>query len=155
MAAAENKIEVMRVLLTHNKELAKQIQFVGLKLELFRIFNTQPDFNCSVLKKSDQNGDTPYHVAAQKGNTRILRLLINADRKVDMKNEDDRTALHLAASSGQLKAVRMLVQADGNLLQDDDADANTALHLACMDGHEHTVRFRILFKSVVYGILES
>ena len=119
IAAQENVPNVMRVLLNHDSTNRAKL--------------------LDLLKASDQNGNTAYHEAAGRGNIKILKMLLNAEKKVDYKNEDDQTPLHLASAAGRVKCIRILLKADHNLMLDDDADANTALHLACSGGHEHAV----------------
>ncbi|KAJ8425722.1 hypothetical protein Cgig2_015870 [Carnegiea gigantea] len=61
--------------------------------------------------KSD-NGDTPLHVAARKGNDEIVRLLVSFEGSdaIAMQNLQGDTPLHLALSNNKLRVARSLLQ---------------------------------------------
>lgn len=52
---------------------------------------------------------TPLHVAADRGNLEIVRLLINSGADINVRNSDGRTPLHLAAKGGYVKIAEMLI----------------------------------------------
>ena len=99
-----------------------------------------------LIKRSDQKGNSAFHIAALKGNVQCLRELLAMSKQVNLKNEDDQTPLHLAAMSGNIYCFQDLIEADANLLSDDDAEGNTPLHLAAYNGHPEAVR-----KLIGYG----
>ena len=69
--------------------------------------------SCSTLdfKRADVNAKTSYgwtalHLAAAKGHTEIVRLLISNKADVNAKTPDGWTALHWAAKNGHTEVVR-------------------------------------------------
>uniref|UniRef100_A0A2K6U8D8 Ankyrin repeat domain 35 n=1 Tax=Saimiri boliviensis boliviensis TaxID=39432 RepID=A0A2K6U8D8_SAIBB len=60
--------------------------------------------------KLDSNGQSPFHLAASKGLTECLTILLANGADVNSKNEDGSTALHLATISCQPQCVKVLLQ---------------------------------------------
>lgn len=58
-----------------------------------------------------KTGATALHVAAAKGYTKVLRLLLARDCNVDRQDNDGWTPLHAAAHWGQKETAEMLVEA--------------------------------------------
>lgn len=56
-----------------------------------------------------RTGATALHVAAAKGYTKVLSLLLAGRADVDMQDNDGWTPLHAAAHWGQKEAAQMLV----------------------------------------------
>ena len=100
-----------------------------------------------LMSRPDQDGNTPYHLAASLGHRKLLHLLCRKPIRVDYKNEDEQTALHLACTTGKHQVINLLLTQDSSLLHDKDDDDNTAVHLACNNGHEKCLE--ILLKSDV------
>lgn len=88
----------------------------------------------------NKNGDTPLHIASRLGDKETLLLLHEAGACMDVLNTDGKTALMLA---DELKpgecTIRDLLELGANP-DIQDANGNTALHLAAMVGDDYTVQ---------------
>ncbi|XP_066218180.1 ankyrin repeat domain-containing protein 35 isoform X1 [Saccopteryx leptura] len=83
--------------------------------------------------KLDLNGQSPFHLAASKGLTECLTILLANGADINSKNEDGSTALHLATISCQPQCVKVLLQHGAN--EDAvDAENRSPLHWAASSG---------------------
>ncbi|XP_060057983.1 ankyrin repeat domain-containing protein 35 [Erinaceus europaeus] len=83
--------------------------------------------------KLDPNGQSPFHLAASKGLTECLTILLANGADINSKNEDGSTALHLATISCQPQCVKVLLQHGAN--EDAvDAENRSPLHWAASSG---------------------
>ncbi|XP_036199601.1 ankyrin repeat domain-containing protein 35 isoform X1 [Myotis myotis] len=83
--------------------------------------------------KLDANGQSPFHLAASKGLTECLTILLANGADINSKNEDGSTALHLATISCQPQCVKVLLQHGAN--EDAvDAENRSPLHWAASSG---------------------
>ncbi|XP_055372986.1 protein phosphatase 1 regulatory subunit 12A isoform X8 [Condylostylus longicornis] len=62
-----------------------------------------------------KTGATPLHVAAAKGYTKVLSLLLAGRANIDKQDNDGWTPLHAASHWGQREAVEMLVDAQADM----------------------------------------
>ncbi|KAK3102136.1 hypothetical protein FSP39_009078 [Pinctada imbricata] len=76
----------------------------------------------------------PIHIAASKGHTHFVRVLIENGVHVDETDRDNRTALYWAAVFGQSDTARYLVSVGANV-DAVQADGYTALHAAACFGY--------------------
>ena len=98
-------------------------------------------------RNSDDN--TPFHIAAEMGNTRILDLLVNCYNKAALeglapwreKNLEGNTPLHVALIHAKLQLANNLVMIDPELTAFVNKSRETPLHLAAryrfIDGKSH------------------
>ncbi|KAF0701079.1 Aste57867_8376 [Aphanomyces stellatus] len=88
--------------------------------------------NCNV-HISDEDGTTPLHIAAGRGQLEIVRLLIKAKSDVRSKTKEGTTALHLACGNGHADVVNELLyhKPDLNCLNE---ERHTPLILAAING---------------------
>uniref|UniRef100_A0A8D1F9X0 Ankyrin repeat domain 35 n=1 Tax=Sus scrofa TaxID=9823 RepID=A0A8D1F9X0_PIG len=83
--------------------------------------------------KLDSNGQSPFHLAASKGLTECLTILLANGADINSKNEDGSTALHLATISCQPQCVKVLLQHGAN--EDAvDVENRSPLHWAASSG---------------------
>uniref|UniRef100_A0A803NEM7 Uncharacterized protein n=1 Tax=Chenopodium quinoa TaxID=63459 RepID=A0A803NEM7_CHEQI len=81
----------------------------------------------------DQDGMTPLHVAAVNGNTDVLEEFLKKKRQAALERTTRvETILHLSVKNCQLDTLKALVEItyDLELLNSQDSDGNTVLHLA-------------------------
>lgn len=62
----------------------------------------------SFINARDENGNTPLHLAATKGNKEILWILINQGADINIRNIDGFTPMELAAQKGHTVVVQLL-----------------------------------------------
>lgn len=79
------------------------------------------------------------HLAAEKGSTPIVEILLKNGTDVDALNQIDQTPLHCASRSGREDVVKLLLEKDSfvNAL---DENKQTPLHGAAAHGYEAIVR---------------
>ncbi|XP_077974410.1 uncharacterized protein LOC120329316 isoform X2 [Styela clava] len=93
-----------------------------------------------LMNAPDKYGDTPLHTSASKGHFTILKVLLEQNAAMDLKNDDEQTPLHLAAKEGRVRVIKELIRKDKSVIRDDDEDANTGLHLAALEGRVQCVK---------------
>lgn len=79
----------------------------------------------------DTNGNTPLHLAAEKGYTECLKLLLaESNKTINLKSKfKQSTALHMAAENGYTECVQILLHSGSSHSIVNDKN-QTALHLA-------------------------
>lgn len=79
----------------------------------------------------DTNGNTPLHLAAEKGYTECLKLLLaESNKTINLKSKyKQSTALHMAAENGYTECVQILLHSGSSHSVVNDKN-QTALHLA-------------------------
>ncbi|KAG8517611.1 Ankyrin repeat domain-containing protein 35, partial [Galemys pyrenaicus] len=83
--------------------------------------------------KLNSNGQSPFHLAASKGLTECLTVLLANGADINSRNEDGSTALHLATISCQPQCVKVLLQHGAN--EDAvDVENRSPLHWAASSG---------------------
>lgn len=91
------------------------------------------------MKQPDRNGWTGLHHAANTGQKEVLRYLLASEYfGVNDTDSQSFTCLHHAAAENQVSAVVLLLSlgAQGDCC---DKHKNTALHIACREGHDSVV----------------
>eukprot|EP01094_Clydonella_sp_ATCC50884_P023404 TRINITY_DN55_c0_g1_i1.p1 TRINITY_DN55_c0_g1~~TRINITY_DN55_c0_g1_i1.p1 ORF type:complete len:1380 (+),score=805.61 TRINITY_DN55_c0_g1_i1:131-4270(+) len=81
---------------------------------------------------------TDLHIAAKKGETQRMKIMIDAGVKVDVMDKDGATALHHAAYLNHPKIVKMLLKGGANVDAVDN-DGCSALHNAAFGGHTECI----------------
>ena len=91
------------------------------------------------INATDEDGNTPLHLAAINGHTETVRALINAKADVNLANNDGSTPLHRSAIHGHTEAAQALLAAGADVDLANDF-GNTPLHLAERFGHTATAQ---------------
>lgn len=87
-------------------------------------------------------GWTLLHAAAVKGDTDLIRELIDKGANVNAQNDDKRTPLRMAIMNGHVDAVKLLLD-KGADLNTQDKDGNTPLHQAVMEHNLEIFKFLV------------
>jgi ankyrin repeat protein len=87
-------------------------------------------------------GNTPLHLAAWKGYTAVVELLINAGAQVNERNNYRVTPLHKAADDGHIDVAELLINA-GAEVNAQDKDGMNPLHWAADRGRIAVVELLI------------
>ena len=94
------------------------------------------DNSCAYLK--NKAGLSALHIAAKKGNVNVMKELTTVCPDIyELLNKRDQSALHVAAESGERLAVEFFLKRPefNGLINDQDVDGNTPMHLAAINGH--------------------
>lgn len=111
----------------------------GGEYEKFEIATSRRNFETRF-----ENGNTPLHIAAKKGQVGIAEFLISKNVSIDAKNLSGSTPLHEAVRNGNVDVALLLLNANANP-NARDANGNTAMHLV-MPEASRSVLFTELLK---------
>jgi hypothetical protein len=84
--------------------------------------------------RPDEHGRTPLMKAAEEGNTKGIRSLLQQGADLSLQDKDGNTALFHAAKNGHDEAVRILAQHDRNLVSLRNNAGETAATVAATNG---------------------
>ncbi|KAK3438842.1 hypothetical protein EUGRSUZ_C03401 [Eucalyptus grandis] len=129
-----------KALLAHKRDLAMELDSQGRVplhlasangyVELARELLQSDPLACLV---HDEDGRTPLHLATMKGRINIVIELVKARPEVaEHRLSHGQTALHLGVRHNRLETLKVLVEmvGDGDLVNAQDDEGNTILHLA-------------------------
>ncbi|XP_071098541.1 ankyrin-1-like [Haliotis cracherodii] len=88
------------------------------------------------------HGDSAMHLAAEQGNTELIKLLIDRVKDVDQNNDKMETALHKALLGGHLETSKELLQKGADFSKTESMGL-TALHCACYTGLSEIVEILV------------
>ncbi|CAF1920593.1 hypothetical protein HID58_049344 [Brassica napus] len=94
---------------------------------------------------SDDDGLFPIHMAAKYGHVKILEeILKRCPEALELIDKDGQNVLHVAARNGKLEPIKFILRIykDKNknkLINEQDVDGNTPLHLATKNWHPKVV----------------
>ncbi|XP_054798724.1 protein VAPYRIN-like isoform X2 [Prosopis cineraria] len=103
--------------------------------DILRLLKTNPSWP---LDSRDHKGRTPLHLAADKGNIKCARVLVEGGANVNGRCNDGRTPLYRAAANGDRRMVEMLVEMGADPTIADDR-GRSALSIASDEGHKEVV----------------
>lgn len=86
-------------------------------------FQLQYDIN-----EADADGNTPLHVAAEKGETDLITRFVLVGANTELKNYNGDTPLHVAIKTGNIEAAKILSAIGGNLFAR-DGNGTTAIDM--------------------------
>ncbi|KAJ7311918.1 hypothetical protein JRQ81_006238 [Phrynocephalus forsythii] len=89
---------------------------------------------------TNQDGQTPLHIAALHGHADLVSLLIKHGARLEAKDANCAVPLHLACQSGHLPVVQYLIEANAKQNKK-DIYGNTPLMYACLNGYQEVVAF--------------
>uniref|UniRef100_A0A3P8WMI1 Ankyrin repeat domain 6b n=1 Tax=Cynoglossus semilaevis TaxID=244447 RepID=A0A3P8WMI1_CYNSE len=87
-------------------------------------------------------GRSPLHLAAYKGHTEVVHILLKAGCDLDIQDDGEQTALHRAAVVGNSDVINALIQ-EGCAQDRQDKDGNTALHEVSWHGFSQSVKLLV------------
>lgn len=108
-------------------------------------------YNCGYIQPWTSTGYTPLHLAAQRGNYRVCKYLLESNANVNSQDRGGPTPLQCAASNGRMDVVDLFLDW-GCYIDEADSRGNTALHGAALaqridiysllleDGADSTIR---------------
>ncbi|XP_066289275.1 transient receptor potential cation channel subfamily A member 1-like [Branchiostoma lanceolatum] len=96
------------------------------------------DVTRRLVNALDRQGRKPLHMAAEKGQEKIVRLLLEKNTSIN-KTRDGRSPLHLATESGSAETVDTLISAHRQSLTWTDKQGDTPLHAAARRNHAHLI----------------
>ena len=108
----------------------------------------RPQARLLVNLKDSQN-NTACHVAAHKGNARVIDILIAYGADVRGKNDKEQTPMHLAVLAGNDGILKSLYQADPKLVAERDENSDIPLHIAASQGWFKCVKTLLELESEV------
>jgi len=85
--------------------------------------------NPELLKENDHQQNKPIHLAALKGNTSLMKVILDLKPNINPRNKFGQTPMHRAMVGGSLEVVKMLVAAGGEV-NGRDSQGIIPLHLA-------------------------
>ncbi|XP_068187337.1 receptor-interacting serine/threonine-protein kinase 4 [Antennarius striatus] len=88
------------------------------------------------------DGRTPLHLASQRGQYRVARILIELGADIHMISAGLHTPLHVAAQTGHTSTSRLLIKHKADI-HAQNAQGLTPLHLASQQGHLATVKMLV------------
>ena len=94
------------------------------------------------IKYKDKHGQNVLHLAASKGDTRIIELLINDGADVDSQDEYGGTPICIAIVAGQTEIVKKLIEKNARL-DTKNINGNNALHIALTSRDPKMINFLI------------
>ena len=134
--------------------------FFGTNVSKEQIFNAVANGDLDEVRIAIQNnqinitndsGSTLLHLACEKNQTKIAKMLIDAGLAVDIKDEHESTCLHFACSEGNIEIVIEILAAEFNkdFLDTKALGVFTPLHFAAIAGHHEIVLLLLIAGSQI------
>jgi hypothetical protein len=118
--------------------------YEAVRLELPRVIVEKLGEDDKSLRFQDDAGLTPLHLAAAKGLSSIVQLLIEAGADFNARDSFERTPLIHAVQNKREETSQLLLE-HGVLVNTRDSDGNTARSIASQQGHESLVQLLAYF----------
>ena len=95
----------------------------------------------STIEQRDDLGWTPLHIAAQLGNEKYVKLLLENGNSPAYEKNNGLSALHIAARKGKVNVMKELITTCPDIYEFLDLKDQTALHVAAESGEKEAVEF--------------
>uniref|UniRef100_A0A0D2ZTJ1 PGG domain-containing protein n=1 Tax=Brassica oleracea var. oleracea TaxID=109376 RepID=A0A0D2ZTJ1_BRAOL len=145
-------------LLNERDEEGRTCLSVGASMGYYKGICKVLDRSTNSVYERDEDGSFPIHMAVKKGHEKVVReILKRCPDSVVLINKQGQNILHIAAKSG--KAVSFLLgyirrlYTKYHLINEQDVDGNTPLHLATINWRPRTVDSLTSFASTTTNIL--
>jgi len=140
-AIAEKSLDIVNILLSHGSDVGHK-NLDGNDALMLSIMSENIDVFKTILPHvkninlTNKYNETSLHIACKKNLDDIVALLINNKINIDAQDMHESTALHLCAGHN-INIVKVLMAGGANVnLQ--DANGNTPLHYAVLNGNNET-----------------
>lgn len=104
-----------------------------------------------LITEKDDDGFSPVHYAAKRGDIKNIKLLVSKNRassSVLSKGLD--TPIHVAARYGWTDAIEALMDnQNAKIINMQNSQGKTALHFACSEGHDYTAETLLKLGAVI------
>jgi ankyrin repeat protein len=115
----------------HAAVLCSQLGAVSVLLEAA----AASDADAAIANLADPSGQTPLHMAAERGLMSVMELLLSHGADIKRHDGAGRTAIHICSSLGHRKCLAVLLDHSGDsLIEETDNFGQTALHTAADNG---------------------
>lgn len=111
--------------------------------------------NSSLAYIKDNEGMSALHISARNGQIRVIKELIKERPDVcELVNKNGQTVLHVAVDNGRRDLVQTLLkmEAFNDLINEQDNEGNTSLHLAAIRGYFGNFELLATHKRVDKGV---
>ena len=95
------------------------------------------------MELSTRNGKTAIALAAERGDTKIVKDLLQANAHPEPESMEDGSPMLLACQEGHLGVIQVLARSPCIHLQFRDKRGRTGFSLAAANGHYHVLRFLV------------
>ncbi|KAL1188364.1 Protein ACCELERATED CELL DEATH 6 [Cardamine amara subsp. amara] len=118
------------------------------------------DRSTSSVFECNDDGCFPIHMAVEKGHVDVVKeILKRCPDSIELLNKKGQNILHIAAKSGKsrsllLKYIKRHDRKNNHLIEEQDEDGNTPLHLATINWRARNVRDLTRFSSNAAKILK-
>ncbi|CAN0031393.1 unnamed protein product, partial [Ectocarpus sp. 12 AP-2014] len=145
VAAGEGHSKVVGILLNKGadmsvvNDLGSTALFISVCLGYVAVTRMLVNAGANLEAGELNGGWTPVMMAAYKGHSKILRILLNKGADLSVVDKRGTTALILSAGYGHVAVTRMLVNAGADLDEADSAGF-TPLHIAAVNDHSEVIK---------------
>ncbi|XP_065022429.1 ankyrin repeat-containing protein NPR4-like [Musa acuminata AAA Group] len=103
-----------------------------------------------LLKKADNNGNSPLHFAASVGGIEMVKLLLEKDASIaSLQDNDGASAIHVAARCGHVTTIKHLHEVCPDCVELMDNQGRSFLHVAIEKEREMVIRYVLRSPDIV------
>ncbi|XP_062549984.1 uncharacterized protein LOC134214676 [Armigeres subalbatus] len=95
---------------------------------------------------TDKNGNAPIHLAAKRGYTKIVQLLVDRSVDLNISNKKNRQPLHYAAQEGHVDIIRILIVGGASIAC---TGKDTPLALSAISGNVTAVEYLLSYTEIL------